>query len=106
LTGKAVLIAGGDGKGANFSILRAAAGKHLRAAVLMGKDAASLQAALVDVVPISRVNTMSEAVSVAAALAQHGDTVLLAPACASLDQYRDYQHRGQVFVDAVRSLPA
>jgi UDP-N-acetylmuramoylalanine--D-glutamate ligase len=106
LTGKAVLIAGGDGKGADFSILRGAAGQHLRAAVLMGKDAASLQAALVDVVPISRVNTMNEAVSVAAALAQHGDTVLLAPACASLDQYRDYQHRGQVFVDAVRSLPA
>ncbi|RYU63009.1 UDP-N-acetylmuramoyl-L-alanine--D-glutamate ligase [Methylolobus aquaticus] len=105
LTGKAVLIAGGDGKGADFSILRDAAARHLRAAVLMGKDAALLQSALGDVVPVSRVNTMHEAVGAAAALAQDGDTVLLAPACASLDQYRDYQHRGQVFVEAVRSLP-
>jgi UDP-N-acetylmuramoylalanine--D-glutamate ligase len=104
LSGKAVLIAGGDGKGADFSILRDAAAQHVRAAVLMGKDAQLLQAALSDVVPISRVNTMHEAVSAAARLAQSGDTVLLAPACASLDQYRDYQHRGQVFVDAVRSL--
>lgn len=106
LTGKAVLIAGGDGKGADFSVLRDAAAQKLRAAVLMGKDAALLQSALGHVVPVSRVNTMHEAVAAAAALAQDGDTVLLAPACASLDQYRDYQHRGQVFVEAVRSLPA
>ncbi|MBM4200909.1 MAG: UDP-N-acetylmuramoyl-L-alanine--D-glutamate ligase, partial [Gammaproteobacteria bacterium] len=57
-----------------------------------------------DIVPTRRVANMREAVATASGLAHPGDTVLLAPACASLDQYRDYQHRGQVFVDAVRSL--
>jgi len=104
LTGKAILIAGGDGKGADFTVLRDAAKRTVRAAVVMGKDASLLQEALADIVPTRRVANMREAVATASGLAHPGDTVLLAPACASLDQYRDYQHRGQVFVDAVRSL--
>ena len=106
LTEKAVLIAGGDGKGADFSALAPVAAKRLRAAVLMGRDAARLDAVLKAVVPTVRVEKMKQAVEAARMLAQTGDTVLLAPACASLDQYRDYQERGQMFAEAVRSLSA
>jgi len=101
---KAVLIAGGDGKGADFSGLVPLAAEKVRAAVLMGRDAPLLEEVLRDVVPVTRVANMREAVAAARALARPGDSVLLAPACASLDQYRDYQERGQVFIDAVRSL--
>ncbi len=104
LTEKAVLIAGGDGKGADFSSLVPLSREKVRAAVLMGRDAPLLAEVLGDVVPVTRVVNMKEAVAAARRWAQPGDTVLLAPACASLDQYRDYQERGQVFVDAVRSL--
>ena len=105
LTGQAVLIAGGDGKGADFSVLAPVAARKLRAAVLMGRDAPLLEAALRKVVPTMRVENMKQAVEAARRLAQRGDTVLLAPACASLDQYQDYQERGRVFAEAVRGLP-
>jgi UDP-N-acetylmuramoylalanine--D-glutamate ligase len=105
LDGKAVLIAGGDGKGADFSILREVVARKVRSAVLMGKDAALLEQALRDVVDTVRVSDMKQAVKTARTLARPGDTVLLAPACASLDQYRDFQERGRLFADAVRSLP-
>lgn len=104
LTEKAVLIAGGDGKGADFSSLIPLSRDKVRAAVLMGRDAPLLAEVLRDVVPVTRVANMKEAVAAARRCARPGDTVLLAPACASLDQYRDYQERGQVFIDAVRSL--
>ncbi len=100
----AVLIAGGDGKGADFSPLAAAAKAKVRAAVLMGRDASLLEQVLGEVVATVRVENMKQAVVAARRLAQRGDTVLLAPACASLDQYKDYQERGRVFADAVRSL--
>jgi UDP-N-acetylmuramoylalanine--D-glutamate ligase len=106
LDSKAVLIAGGDGKGADFSLLRPVVAEKVRAAVLMGKDASLLEQALRDVVPTARVHNMRQAVKMARSLAQCGDTVLLAPACASLDQYQDYQERGKVFAEAVRSIPA
>jgi len=106
LTEKAVLIAGGDGKGADFSVLASTAAQKLRAAVLMGRDAPLLDAVLRKVVPTVRVENMKQAVEAARKLARRGDTVLLAPACASLDQYRDYQERGRIFAQAVRSLPA
>ncbi|WP_370525872.1 MULTISPECIES: UDP-N-acetylmuramoyl-L-alanine--D-glutamate ligase [Methylococcus] len=104
LEGKAVLIAGGDGKGADFSSLAPVAAEKLRAAVLMGRDGPLIEQALKDVVPAIRVKTMFEAVHAARRLAQGGDTVLLAPACASLDQYKDYQERGRDFAVTVRSL--
>jgi UDP-N-acetylmuramoylalanine--D-glutamate ligase len=105
LTTKVVLIAGGDGKGADFSELAAAARNRLRAAVLMGRDAALLDTVLSPVVETIRVQNMKQAVDSAYKLAVPGDTVLLAPACASLDQYQDYQERGRLFAEAVRGLP-
>ncbi len=99
-----VLIAGGDGKGADFSVLTEVAAAKVRAAVLMGRDAPLLEQALSPVVATVRVDTMKKAVATARKLAQKGDIVLLAPACASLDQYKDYRERGRVFADAVRSL--
>ena len=104
LDSKAVLIAGGDGKGADFNLLRPVVAEKVRAAVLMGKDAPLLEAALKDLIPLARVENMRQAVPAARALAQPGDTVLLAPACASLDQYKDYQERGRMFAEAVRGL--
>lgn len=100
----AVLIAGGDGKGADFRILRPVIAEKVRAAILMGRDAQLLEDAIGDLVPIVRVANMREAVAAAHTRAESGDAVLLAPACASLDQYQDYQERGRMFADQVRSL--
>lgn len=104
LAGKTVLIAGGDGKGADFAPLAEVAKAKVRAAVLMGRDAAKLDAVLHPVTATVRAANMKAAVAAARELAQPGDTVLLSPACASLDQYTDYQHRGRVFANAVREL--
>ncbi|WP_240342329.1 UDP-N-acetylmuramoyl-L-alanine--D-glutamate ligase [Methylococcus sp. EFPC2] len=106
LDGQAVLIAGGDGKGADFSVLRPVVARKVRAAVLIGRDAPLLEQALKDVVPTVRVDTLKQAVPAARSQARTGDTVLLAPACASLDQFTDYQERGRVFADAVKELTA
>ena len=76
-----------------------------RAVVLIGRDAEALAAALAGTgVPIERAKTMEEAVSTAHRLAKPGDAVLLSPACASLDMFRNYGHRGEVFAAAARSL--
>jgi len=104
LSDPVVLIAGGDGKGADFSILAEVVVGKVRAAVLMGRDAPLLEQTLAPVVATARVDTMKQAVAAARKLAQKGDIVLLAPACASLDQYKDYRERGRMFADAVRSL--
>ena len=101
---KAVLIAGGDGKGADFSVLRPVVAERVRALVLMGKDAPLLEAVLSGVVATVRVENMQQAVRSAKGLALPGDSVLLAPACASLDQYQDYRERGRMFAEAVRGL--
>jgi UDP-N-acetylmuramoylalanine--D-glutamate ligase len=103
LQGAAVLIAGGDGKGADFALLAPVAEKKLRAAVLMGRDADLLEERLGKFVKTVQVENMKQAVAAARVLAQPGDTVLLAPACASLDQYKDYQERGRIFVEQVRA---
>jgi len=104
--GPLVLIAGGDGKQQDFAPLRAALAGKVRAVVLIGRDAPALALALHGCCPIQRCDSLQAAVTAAAALAQTGDTVLLSPACASLDMFRDYTHRGAVFADAVRSLAA
>jgi UDP-N-acetylmuramoylalanine--D-glutamate ligase len=104
LSGKVVWIAGGDGKGADFSPLVPVAIERVRSAILLGRDAPQLQEVLEGSVPVMRVGNMREAVAAARAAARPGDTVLLAPACASLDQYQDYQERGRDFSDWVRSL--
>ncbi|MDD5033854.1 MAG: UDP-N-acetylmuramoyl-L-alanine--D-glutamate ligase [Methylococcaceae bacterium] len=106
LSEKAVLIAGGEGKGADFSVLAKVVREKVRAAVLMGRDAPLLEQVFAPLVTTVRVEGMKQAVAAARQLAQAGDAVLLAPACASLDQYKDYQERGRAFADAVRGLPS
>jgi UDP-N-acetylmuramoylalanine--D-glutamate ligase len=109
-----VWLAGGLAKGAVFDELAAAAAPRLRAAVLFGTDRALIREALarhapqVPVTELERTDTgaMSEAVATARGLARPGDTVLLAPACASMDMFTDYNQRGDMFADAVRALPA
>ncbi|TDV69971.1 UDP-N-acetylmuramoyl-L-alanine--D-glutamate ligase [Pseudomonas sp. LP_7_YM] len=104
ITGKLVLIAGGDGKGADFNALKAPVTVHCRAVVLLGRDAELLAATFGDSVPKIRVNTLEEAVQRAAQLAQKGDAVLLSPACASLDMFKNFEERGRLFAQAVENL--
>jgi len=100
-----VLIAGGDGKGQDFSPLRAPVTRHARAVVLMGRDRESIAAALDGCgVPLARADDMAEAVAMAYAASRRGDAVLLSPACASLDMFRNYAHRGEAFAAAVGKL--
>jgi UDP-N-acetylmuramoylalanine--D-glutamate ligase len=106
MSGPVVLIAGGDGKGADFAPLAAAARGRVRAAVLLGRDAALLAAALEGACPTVQVGGIEEAVDAAARLALPGDTVLLSPACASTDMYRDYTERGRRFAAAARAAGA
>lgn len=104
IDGKLVLIAGGDGKGADFSALRAPAAKFCRAVVLMGKDADALEAVLTGAVPVVRVKTLEQAVVHASGIAQAGDAVLLSPACASLDMFKNFEQRGELFARAAQAL--
>lgn len=104
LPGPLVLIAGGDGKGQDFAPLAGALAGRARAVLLLGRDAPLIEAALAGQVPNERVADMDAAVARAAALAQAGDTVLLSPACASLDMYRNYAERGRLFAEAARRV--
>ena len=110
IAGKLLLVAGGDGKGADFRPLRGAVAKYCRAVVLLGRDAELIAAALKDadgreVVPLLRVASLDEAVQRAAELAEAGDAVLLSPACASLDMFKNFEERGRLFAQAVKELP-
>ncbi|MCB1951027.1 MAG: UDP-N-acetylmuramoyl-L-alanine--D-glutamate ligase [Zoogloeaceae bacterium] len=101
-----LLIAGGDGKGQDFSPLREPVTRHARAVILIGRDGPQIAAALDGAgVPIEFADDLPRAVLRADALAQPGDAVLLSPACASFDMFRNYAHRADVFVEAVRALP-
>jgi UDP-N-acetylmuramoylalanine--D-glutamate ligase len=99
-----LLIAGGQGKGADFAQLQPAVERHCKLVLLLGEDAPALQAALGQSAPVTRVASMEEAVTVAAAQAGAGDVVLLSPACASFDMYTGYANRGEVFSRAVAQL--
>jgi len=105
LTGPLVLIAGGVAKGQDLAPLAAGARGKVRAAVLIGAAAGELENVLQRVCKTVRAASMSDAVAQAAALAQRGDTVLLSPACASQDMFRDYRERGEQFARAARELP-
>jgi UDP-N-acetylmuramoylalanine--D-glutamate ligase len=100
-----LLIAGGDGKGQDFSPLAGPCSRYVRAVLLIGRDAPAIRAALEPSgVPCFDLPGLPEAVRRASGLAKSGDVVLLSPACASLDMFTNYAHRAQVFVDAVRDI--
>lgn len=101
LRGRLILFAGGDSKAAPLSPLREPVKKYVSHVILFGRDANLLQDALQDCASIVRVNTLRDAVLQARQIAQSGDVVLLAPACASLDQYENYMARGNDFIEAV-----
>ncbi len=103
--GKLLLILGGDGKGQDFSPLREPLARHARAVATLGRDAAAIEGVL-GPVPFERHATLEAAVAWCFAQARQGDAVLLSPACASLDMFRNYGHRAQVFVQAVQALAA
>ena len=98
-----VLIAGGDGKGAAFNDLLAPVTRYVRHLVLIGQDASAIQSTLSDC-PSDITNTLEQAVELAVSKAQEGDLVLLSPACASIDMFKNYVERGNVFVAAVEAL--
>jgi len=102
LDGPLVIVGGGDGKGQDFAPLAEAFRGKVRHAVLIGRDARALGAAIEGACEVSYCSSMEEAVEVARRVARAGDTVMLSPACASLDMFRDYGHRGEVFAAAVR----
>jgi UDP-N-acetylmuramoylalanine--D-glutamate ligase len=106
MAGPLLVIAGGDGKQQDFSPLAGAFRGKVRKALLIGRDAAVITAALAGSCEVQQCSSLEEAVQVAGVTARPGDTVLLSPACASLDMFRDYAHRGQVFMERVRGLPA
>ena len=104
-----VVILGGDGKGQDFTPLADPLARHARAVVLIGRDAPKLreqvgEALLQAEVPMLDAATLPEAVVLSAQQARAGDAVLMSPACASLDMFRDYKHRAEVFIEAVRTL--
>jgi len=104
---KVVLIAGGDGKGQDFSPLVEPVKSNARAVVLIGRDASVIENALRSTgVPLLSANSLEDAVDMAFTAAQSGDAVLLSPACASFDMFRNYVHRAEVFCTAVRAMAA
>jgi len=102
---KLVVILGGDGKGQDFTPLAAPVQQHVRAVALIGRDAAAIAAALASTgVPLQTHDSLEAATRWCFGQAQPGDAVLLSPACASLDMFRNYAHRAQVFADTVAAL--
>jgi UDP-N-acetylmuramoylalanine--D-glutamate ligase len=102
---KVVVILGGEGKGQNFTPLREPIVRFARAVVLIGRDAPLIREALAELaVPIWDADSMQTAVQLASEKAHNGDAVLMSPACASFDMFKNYEHRAEVFCDAVHSL--
>ena len=104
MQGKIVLIAGGQGKGADFSELRKPVADYVRSVVLIGIDSDKLEQVLSDVAHVVHASSLEAAVHMASLEAKPGDVVLLSPACASLDMFRDFNHRGDDFIAAVNAL--
>lgn len=103
-TNNVVLIAGGDGKGADFSSLAGVAADCLRAAIVIGRDGPRIKSVLEGTVPVHEAQSMESAVHLAANLVKENDVVLLSPACASFDMFEDYRERGKAFTAAVKAL--
>jgi UDP-N-acetylmuramoylalanine--D-glutamate ligase len=106
MTGPLIIIAGGDGKNQDFAPLADAFRGKVRHTVLIGRDADAVARALHGVSTTETCASLEDAVKAAARAGKPGDTVLLSPACASLDMFRDYTHRGAVFTQAVKELAA
>jgi UDP-N-acetylmuramoylalanine--D-glutamate ligase len=104
MPGTLVLIAGGDGKDADFSALRDAVKERVRCVVLLGRDAPLIEQAIKGAVPLRHATDMQDAVRQAASCAEPGDSVLLSPACASFDMYPNFEARGADFIAAVGRL--
>jgi len=101
-----VLIAGGRGKGSDYRVLRDLVRRRIKTMITLGEDAPLLEDAFSDLVATERASDMDDAVGRAARAAAAGDVVLLSPACASFDTYRDFEHRGQVFKESVGDYAA
>jgi UDP-N-acetylmuramoylalanine--D-glutamate ligase len=105
LSKKAVLILGGEGKGQHFAPLAPAVREHAKHVLLIGRDAKLIGRAIAGAgVPAEHADSLEDAVARAAELVRPGDIVLLSPACASFDMFRDYKHRGEAFAAAVKAL--
>ena len=103
-SGELVLIAGGQGKGAEFSSLETVVLRYVSHLILIGEDAPSIELALEGVTSVLHAASMEEAVGLAATLVKSGDSVLLSPACASFDMFDNFEHRGEVYSKAVEAL--
>jgi UDP-N-acetylmuramoylalanine--D-glutamate ligase len=106
---KVILVAGGEGKGQDMNELAPVIQAKAKAVILIGKDAPQIEAAinqLAEIIPTYHAQDMQEVAAIASHVAKSGDTVLLSPACASLDQYKNYQDRGNQFAAAIEVLPA
>lgn len=104
IAGKLILIAGGDGKGADFRTLKQSISRYCRAIVLLGRDAPLIEKVLEPDMPRVYVQSIEEAVAQATQFAQAGDAVLLAPACASWDMFKDFEERGKLFTKAAQEI--
>lgn len=102
--GKLILIAGGQSKGVDFAPLQTPVKKYVDQLILIGEDAPLLEKALQGIAPIAHAKSMDDAVAQATHLAKSGDIVLLSPACASFDMFKNYKHRGETFAQIVESL--
>ncbi len=103
--GNIILLAGGRDKGEDYSVLKELVQEKVKDLIVLGEAADAIDMALGDICKSRRAGSMEEAVILAAAIAQPGDVVLLAPACASFDMFDNYGHRGEVFMEAVMALP-
>ena len=101
-----VLIAGGRGKNADYKPLRDVVVELCKAVVLIGEDAGKIERAIGDAVPVYRADSMQQAVRCAAEVSKPGDCVLLSPACASFDMFKNFEDRGAVFESEVKKLCA
>ncbi|MSP53327.1 MAG: UDP-N-acetylmuramoyl-L-alanine--D-glutamate ligase [Gammaproteobacteria bacterium] len=104
ITGKIILIAGGDGKGANFTPFAKPISEYCRAVILLGRDAEQISAILPNSIKPIFLKTLAEAVTQAAILAEAGDAVLLSPACASTDMFKNFVERGELFIKYVKQM--
>ena len=104
IPGNIILIMGGFDKGDDFTRLKPIVGERVTRLILLGDTAKKIRIQLDDVVPILHVNSLEQAVTAAAGFSKSGDTVLLSPACASFDMFKNFEHRGKIFKSLVLSL--